>query len=148
MPYLLNMDRAQVLAWDADKFFHLAGVFASFPSDIDSELKRFGIRVKGAGSDTVEKFFSTFESAVLFPEFLARAVRQGYGPRPTSCPPITATVTRIDAMDYRSIYSVPEEADRSLAYVAEGASIPASGHPHARAPRPPVQARQNARGVL
>ena len=45
MPYLLNMDRAQVLAWDADKFFHLAGVFASFPSDIDSELKRFSIRI-------------------------------------------------------------------------------------------------------
>lgn len=45
MPYLLNMDRAQVLAWDADNQFHLAGVFASFPSDIDSELKRFGIRI-------------------------------------------------------------------------------------------------------
>ncbi len=45
MPYLLNMDRAQVLAWDAEKLFHLAGVFASFPSDIDSELKRFGIRI-------------------------------------------------------------------------------------------------------
>lgn len=45
MPYLLNMDRAQVLAWDADNQFHLAGIFASFPSDIDSELKRFGIRI-------------------------------------------------------------------------------------------------------
>ena len=45
MPYLLNMDRAHVLAWGADKQFHLAGVFASFPSDIDSELKRFGIRI-------------------------------------------------------------------------------------------------------
>ena len=45
MPYLLNMDRAQVLAWGADNQFHLAGVFASFPSDIDSELKRFGIRI-------------------------------------------------------------------------------------------------------
>lgn len=45
MPYLLNMDRAQVLAWDADRLFHLAGIFASFPSDIDSELKRFGIRI-------------------------------------------------------------------------------------------------------
>ncbi|WP_298031312.1 hypothetical protein [uncultured Desulfovibrio sp.] len=45
MPYLLNMDRAQVLAWDTDRLFHLAGVFASFPSDIDSELKRFGIRI-------------------------------------------------------------------------------------------------------
>jgi len=45
MPYLLNMDRAHVLAWGADKEFHLAGIFASFPSDIDSELKRFGIRI-------------------------------------------------------------------------------------------------------
>ena len=45
MPYLLAMDRAHVLSWDADNLFHLAGVFASFPSDIDSELKRFGIRI-------------------------------------------------------------------------------------------------------
>lgn len=45
MPYLLNMDRAHVFSWDADNTFHLAGVFASFPSDIDSELKRFGIRI-------------------------------------------------------------------------------------------------------
>ena len=64
------------------------------------QLKRFGIRVKGAGSDTVEKFFSTFESAVLFPEFLARAVRQGMD-EANILPAITATVTRIDAMDYR-----------------------------------------------
>ncbi|MBO4301165.1 MAG: hypothetical protein J5861_06140 [Desulfovibrio sp.] len=45
MPYLLNMDRAHVLAWGPDNRFHLAGIFASFPSDIDSELKRFGIRI-------------------------------------------------------------------------------------------------------
>ncbi|MDR0816690.1 MAG: hypothetical protein LBN28_04800 [Desulfovibrio sp.] len=45
MPYLLHMDRAHVLALDSENLFHLAGVFASFPSDIDSELKRFGIRI-------------------------------------------------------------------------------------------------------
>lgn len=45
LPYLLEMDRAQVLALNDDNEFHLAGVFASFPSDIDSELKRFGIRI-------------------------------------------------------------------------------------------------------
>lgn len=45
LPYLLEMDRAQVFALDSDRLFHLAGVFASFPSDIDSELKRFGIRI-------------------------------------------------------------------------------------------------------
>ncbi|MBR4742041.1 MAG: hypothetical protein IK079_04005, partial [Desulfovibrio sp.] len=45
IPSLLQMDRAQVLAWNPQEFFYLAGIFASFPSDIDSELKRFGIRI-------------------------------------------------------------------------------------------------------
>ena len=75
------------------------------------QLKRFGIRAKGAGSSPVEKFFRTMESAVLFPEFLARAVRQGMD-EANILPAITATVTRIDAMDYRSIYSIPTDADK------------------------------------
>ena len=41
------------------------------------QLKRFDIKVKGAGSDMVEKFFKTSDSAVLFPEFVSRVVRQG-----------------------------------------------------------------------
>ena len=41
------------------------------------QLKRFDIHVKGSRSDTVEKFFRTSESAVLFPEFVSRVVRQG-----------------------------------------------------------------------
>ncbi|GFH62311.1 MAG: conserved hypothetical protein [Candidatus Desulfovibrio kirbyi] len=45
MPYLLNMDRAHVLAWDTSSRFHLAGIFASFPSDVDTELKRFGMQI-------------------------------------------------------------------------------------------------------
>lgn len=45
LPYLLNMDRAQVFSLDEAGIFHLAGIFASFPSDIDSELKRFGLRI-------------------------------------------------------------------------------------------------------
>ena len=89
------------------------------------QLKRFGIRVRGAGSDCVEKFFSTMESAVLFPEFIARMVRQGME-EANLLPQLTATVTDIDALDYRSVYSVPEEAQKSLAEVAEGASIPAT----------------------
>lgn len=90
------------------------------------QLKRFGIHVKGAGSDTVEKFFSTFESAVLFPEFISRVVRQGME-EASILPAITATVTDIDAMDYRSIYSTADSNDKSLMYVAEGAEIPATG---------------------
>ena len=42
------------------------------------QLKRFDIKVSGAGSDVVDKFFKTSDSAVLFPEYVSRAVRQGY----------------------------------------------------------------------
>ncbi len=45
MPYLLRLDRAHVLSMDSFKQFYLSGIFASFPSDIDSELKRFGMRM-------------------------------------------------------------------------------------------------------
>ncbi|MDO5399412.1 MAG: phage major capsid protein [Eubacteriales bacterium] len=87
------------------------------------QLKRFGIRAKGAGSSPVEKFFSTMDSAVLFPEYIARTVRQGMEENDI-LPAITATTTVIDAMDYRSIYSVPTDADKALQDVAEGGAIP------------------------
>ena len=89
------------------------------------QLKRFGIRVKGAGSSPVEKFFRTMDSAVLFPEYIARTVRQGMEEE-NLLPSITATTTVIDSMDYRSIYSEPADEDRALRNVAEGAAIPAT----------------------
>ena len=87
------------------------------------QLKRFGIHVKGAGSDSVEKFFHTSDSAVLFPEFVSRVVRQGVEEE-SILPAITATVTRFDGMDYRSIASVPSEENKKLRRVEEGARIP------------------------
>ena len=54
------------------------------------QLKRFDIHVKGSRSDAVEKFFRTTESAVLFPEFVSRAVRQGME-EDNVLPAITAT---------------------------------------------------------
>ena len=87
------------------------------------QLKRFGIRVKGAGSSPVEKFFRTMDSAVLFPEYIARTVRQGMEENDI-LPAITATTTVIDSMDYRSIYSIPTDEDLELQSVAEGAQIP------------------------
>ena len=89
------------------------------------QLKRFDIKVKGAGSDMVEKFFHTTESAVLFPEFVSRVVRQGMEEE-SILPAITATVTRFDGMDYRSIASVPTEDEKALRRVEEGAKIPAT----------------------
>ena len=87
------------------------------------QLKRFGIRAKGAGSSPVEKFFATTDSAVLFPEYIARTVRQGMEENDI-LPGIVATTTVIDAMDYRSIYSVPTDDDKALRDVEEGAAIP------------------------
>jgi len=87
------------------------------------QLKRFDIKVKGTGSDVVEKFFRTADSAVLFPEFVSRVVRQGMEEE-SILPAITATVTKFDGMDYRSIASVPSEEDKKLRRVEEGARIP------------------------
>ena len=87
------------------------------------QLKRFDIKVRGAGSDSVEKFFHTMDSAVLFPEYVARSVRQGMEEE-NVLPSITATVTKFDGMDYRSIYSVPTSDEKSLRRIEEGAVIP------------------------
>ena len=87
------------------------------------QLKRFGIRAKGAGSSPVEKFFATMDSAVLFPEYIARTVRQGMEENDVLSS-IVATTTVIDSMDYRSIYSVPDDEDKELKDVAEGTAIP------------------------
>ena len=89
------------------------------------QLSRFGIACKGPRSSQVEKCFATFQSAVLFPEYVARCVRQGMEENDI-LPAICATTTVIDAMDYRAIYSVPTEDEKSLKSVGEGAQIPAT----------------------
>jgi hypothetical protein len=45
LDYLLHMDRAQVIARDHQGDFRLLGLYASFPSDLDTELKTFGRRL-------------------------------------------------------------------------------------------------------
>lgn len=87
------------------------------------QLKRYDIRVSGRGSDCVEKFFQTSNSAALFPEYVSRAVAQGME-RADILPNIVATVTDIEGMDYRSIASVPGDDDKELKVVNEGAYIP------------------------
>ncbi len=87
------------------------------------QLKRFDIKVSGAGSDTVEKFFKTTDSATLFPEYVARAVRQGIE-EANHLPQIIASVTNIDSLDYRSITSIPTDEEKALVAVAEGEAIP------------------------
>ena len=87
------------------------------------QLKRFDIKVSGAGSDVVDKFFKTSDSAVLFPEYVSRAVRQGME-EANVLPRIVASTTVIDSLDYRSIACEPTEDDKELKVVSEGAFIP------------------------
>ena len=89
------------------------------------QLKRFDIKVKGAGSDVVEKFFRSADSAVLFPEYIARSVRQGMEEQ-NMLPAITAAVTKFDGMDYRSITAETGGDAKKLRRVEEGAAIPST----------------------
>lgn len=87
------------------------------------QLKRFGIRVGGPGCDTVEKFFTSSQSAALFPEYVARAVRQGMEMQ-NRLPDIVATVTKTDSLDYRTIQATTAETEKIADPVAEGGAIP------------------------
>lgn len=44
--FLLQMDRGHIMSLDGSGNFHLSGVYASFPSDLDNEIKRFGLQIK------------------------------------------------------------------------------------------------------
>ncbi len=87
------------------------------------QLKRFDIKVGGSGSDAIEKFFSTADSAALFPEYVSRAVGQGME-ESEILSSIIATKTNINSMDYRTISTNHSDADLKLADVVEGGFIP------------------------
>lgn len=87
----------------------------------ERQLKRFDIKVSGANSDPVSKFFATTDSAALFPEYISRAVKLGVESN-NRVDRIVATTTEIDSLDYRSISC--KDMDFSLAEVMEGSSIP------------------------
>ncbi len=89
----------------------------------ERQLKRFDIKLKGAGSSTVDKFFATTDSAVLFPEYVSRAVRQGIE-EGKNLDSIIATKTNIEGLDYRTITSIPTADEKELKEVSEGAQIP------------------------
>lgn len=85
------------------------------------QLKRYDIKVGGAYSDQVQKFFQTSNSAALFPEYVARAVRQGMN-KANALSDIVAAKTVINGLDYRSIAASPLAMEGTV--VAEGAELP------------------------
>jgi hypothetical protein len=68
----------------------------------ERQLKRFDIKVKGANSDRVEKFFLSTQSAVLFPEYVRRAIKAGLNVA-SILPQVAATTTYTDSMDFRGL---------------------------------------------
>ena len=89
------------------------------------QLKRFGIKVNGAGSSTVAKFFSTADSAALFPEYVSRAVAAGSKDE-SVIEQIISARTEISSMDYRSITTDLRDPS-GISYthtIGEGEEIP------------------------
>ncbi len=86
----------------------------------ERQLKRFDIKVCGEDSDMVEKFFATTESAVLFPEFVRRCIKQGVE-EASIIPYIVAAETKTNGVDYRGLSIVSTGSDTA---VAEGGALP------------------------
>ena len=89
------------------------------------QLKRFDIKVSGRGSSNLAKFFSTADSAALFPEYVSRAVATGAKDE-SVIEQIIGARTEINSLDYRSITTdIADESGVGLRdTIAEGESIP------------------------
>lgn len=85
------------------------------------QLKRFDIKVGGPNCDKVEKFFVSHDAAVLFPEYIARAVKQGIKSA-DMLESITAVKTTIDALDYRAVSYEAQNSNGSE--ISENETIP------------------------
>ncbi|MEG2295699.1 MAG: phage major capsid protein [Oscillospiraceae bacterium] len=87
----------------------------------ERQLKRFDIKVKGERSDTLSKFFQTSDSSALFPEYIARATKQGVNDNQILAD-IIASKTNINGLDYRTIHA--NTTDKDAPIIAEGTQIP------------------------
>lgn len=87
----------------------------------ERQLKRFDIKISGKGCDTVDKFFASAETAVLFPEFVKREITQGID-KYFALNRAAASVIAVDDTVYSSL-SI--ESDKSSDSVAAGGTLPA-----------------------
>ena len=116
MYHLANRSFSQALE-EADPSAQYAGTPLAALDAFERQLKRFDIHVSGADCDTVEKFFTTTESAVLFPEFVRRAIKQGM--EESILPELTAAVTAVGGTSCKG-FSVDESDGLYSATAAEG----------------------------
>ena len=86
------------------------------------QLKRFGIKPQGSDSSVVGKFFQTSDAAVLFPEYVSRAVRYGMD-EASFLPDIIAATTNIDSLDYRAMNLEMTSANAEMKVFNEGDTL-------------------------
>ncbi len=99
-----------------------AGTELSGLDAFERQLKRFDIKISGADSDKVEKFFTTTESAVLFPEYVRRTIQQGLD-EASILPDIVAARSYTEGIDFRAMSVKKAGTDTG---VAQGAEVPAT----------------------
>ncbi|MBR7083921.1 MAG: hypothetical protein IKI37_01905 [Oscillospiraceae bacterium] len=97
MYHLTNKSFLQALE-EADPSSQYSGSPLANLDAYERQLKRFDIHVSGSNCDKVEKFFTTTESAVLFPEFIRRAILQGM--EDTFLPEIVALESKTNCSSY------------------------------------------------
>lgn len=116
MYHLANTTFAQALE-AADPSEAYAGTPLAALDAFERQLKRFDIRISGADCDCVEKFFTTTESAVLFPEFVRRAIKQGM--EESILPEMVAATAAVNGTCYKG-FTVDESDGAYSAVTAQG----------------------------
>ncbi len=86
----------------------------------ERQLKRYDIKVSGADCDCVEKFFTSTDSAVLFPEYVKRAIAKGFDE--TVLNSVTAVRTVCESSSYLGCV-----LDDSAAYTATSQTVQLPG---------------------
>lgn len=117
--HLANRTFSQALE-AADPSAQYAGTPLAELDAFERQLKRFDIHVSGENCDTVEKFFTSTESAVLFPEFVRRAVKQGM--EESILPELTAAVTAVNGTSCKG-FSIDESDGAYSTVTAEGGNL-------------------------
>ncbi len=116
MYHLANTSFAQALE-AADPSEAYAGTPLADLDAFERQLKRFDIRISGPDCDCVEKFFTTTESAVLFPEFVRRAIKQGM--EESILPEVVAATAAVNGTCYKG-FTVDESDGAYSAVTAQG----------------------------
>ncbi|MDR2669559.1 MAG: hypothetical protein LBC14_06375 [Desulfovibrio sp.] len=127
MPYLASMDRGQVMGLHGphprEMSFYLAGVYASFPSDLDTEVKRYGVRIGKFSMDDQD----TYEQNR---NFVLQHLMELYGFPVSSERRTSAAVfaRRLHRMGERFLIRVLGQSDRTLTTIyGPGTSV---SYPH------------------